>query len=81
MRLLWFRGVPLGFRRKSGDAFSVCCLALVAVLLASESLPCVPGHSLPCLPFLLHLSYSTWTLDIARASLCVRACVRLYIRV
>lgn len=25
------------------------------------------------------LSYSTWTLDIARASLCVRACVRLYI--
>lgn len=27
------------------------------------------------------LSNSTWTLDIARASLCVRACVRLYIRV
>ena len=31
-------GGPLGFRRKSG-VLSVCCLALVAVLLASESLP------------------------------------------
>jgi hypothetical protein len=77
MKLLRFRGVvPIGFRRKSG-VFSVCCLALVAVLLASESLPCVPGHSPPCLPFLLNplLFY----MDIARASLCVRACVRLYI--
>lgn len=71
-----FRGVvPLGFRRKSG-VFSVCCLALVAVLLASESLPCVPGHSLPCLPFLLHplLFY----MDIARASLCACMCAPVY---
>lgn len=48
-----FVGSPLVSGGRVG-MFAVCCLALVAVLLASEFLPCVPGHSLPCLPFLLH---------------------------
>lgn len=42
-------------------------------------LPCPPGHSAPSSfpssnPLLFYM-------EIARASLCVRACVRLYIRV
>lgn len=79
MNLLWFCGVVPWFQEEEWGVLSVCCLALVAVLLASEFPSCVPGHSPPCLPFLLNplLFY----MDIARASLCVRACVRLYIRV
>lgn len=72
-------GLPVGFQEEEWGVLYVCCLALVAVLLASEPLPCLPGHSPPCLPFLLPplLFY----MEIARASLCVRACVRLYIHV
>lgn len=47
-------GGPPWFQEEEWDVLFVCCLALVAVLLASESLPCVPGHSPSCLPFLLH---------------------------
>lgn len=44
-------GLPVGFQEKEWGVLYVCCLALVAVLLVSEPLPCLPGHSPPCLPF------------------------------
>lgn len=41
--------VPPRLQEEEWGVLSVCCLALVAVLLASEVLPCLPVHSTPCL--------------------------------
>lgn len=70
---LWVLGGRVGY------SFRFLRLALVAVLLASESFPCphkpltslssIPSPPSPC---------STWELH---GPLCVRACVRLYIHV
>lgn len=61
--------------------YSLCLLrlALVAVLLASESLFLQAGPS-PTV-FFSFATVSLFYMEIARASLCVRACVRVYIHV
>lgn len=72
-----FRGVvPLGFRRKSG-VFSVCCLALVAVLLASESLPVSLATLFP-----VFLSFSTLPILHGHCTglpVCVHVCACIYV--
>lgn len=81
MRLLWFHGVVslLGFRRKSG-VFSM--FAVWHWLLCSWSLSPFPVSLATLLPvFLFLLPPLLFYMEIARASLCVRACVRLYIHV
>lgn len=70
----------LGFGRWGGVFSPFVHLALVAVLLASESLPC-PHRPLSYSVFLFFDTLSLFYMEIARASLCVRACVRLYIHV